>query len=63
MSSGYLRNSSALRARSRRAIRSRILCSFIFSKGRMTLSSPLLRKGRGLSFIISNWKGKSKDKA
>ncbi len=51
-----LRSSTALRTRSTRAIRSRILCSFIFSKGKM--SSPLLVKGRGLSFIISSWKGK-----
>lgn len=53
----YLRNSTALRTRSTRAMRSRILCSFIFSKGRMP--SPLLKKGRCLSFIISNWRGKN----
>lgn len=46
----YLRISAARRKRS---IRSCILCSFIFSNGKM--SSPLLTKGRCLLFIISNW--------
>lgn len=45
----YLRISAARRTRS---IRSCILCSFIFSNGKM--SSPLLAKGRCLLFIISN---------
>lgn len=45
----YLRISATRRTRS---IRSCILCSFIFSNGKM--SSPLLPKGRSLLFIISN---------
>lgn len=51
----YLRSSKALWARSMRAIRSRILCSFIFSKGRMFSPLFMCMKGRCLAFNISNW--------
>lgn len=47
----YRRSSKALWVRS---MRSRILCSFIFSKGRMFSPLFMFMKGRCLAFNISN---------